>query len=79
MTQSIFCLRKDLLKWLEDNGADKDEDGNFLITGPSPPVIGIGGDEVILAVSTLYRKNGEWKPLVKNIEDNFSWSIINVI
>lgn len=58
-----------MIKVLEDAGADRDGDGDFMIFG-ADLVVGIGGDEVIVKEGTQYAVGGERRCLLSLLHLN---------
>jgi hypothetical protein len=67
--QGWIGLRREVLYYLSTVNADKDPDGNYLLTGPehAAPFTGLNGDEVVIAAECSYLVNGERKNLAAGL------------
>jgi hypothetical protein len=48
-----------LLHFMRTVGADRDEDGQFLVAGEEGPMVGLGGQDVVVPASTVYFVRGQ--------------------
>jgi len=50
---------KSVLEVLQENGADTDEEGCFILGG-EPPIYGLGKEEVVVHPMTMFKKADLW-------------------
>ena len=64
-----FGKSSEIMHYLDVVGADRDEEGRFIISG-APVIVGLDPGEVVVPAETVYFKDGKPIPLAASMPDS---------